>query len=310
MDMKRNKLIGLLSLCLLAATFASCEDWNETEAVKQKVERPEDQNPELWAEYTAALRDYKQSEHFIVYARLFNSPQPGTSEKDFMRCLPDSLDIVSLTNADNFSKYDAEDMLAMREKGTKVLYQVDYAGRSGELTDETKLGAYLDKVIAAVEKNGLDGYSFTGIPNAGDAATATAAALIVERLSAAKTEGQLLVFEGNPLFLTADALSKVDYVVLDTEATENVTDLKMQVLNATGYAGVPATKLLLAAAAGAPLYDENVEEHAAITEMAERVVSLGPLAGLGTYDIYNDYYDLDMNYKLVRNAIQTLNPSK
>ena len=300
--MKRNKLIGLLSLCLLAATFASCEDWNETEAVKQKVERR--------AEYTAALRDYKQSEHFIVYARLFNSPQPGTSEKDFMRCLPDSLDIVSLTNADNFSKYDAEDMPAMREKGTKVLYQVDYAGRSGELTDETKLGAYLDKVIAAVEKNGLDGYSFTGIPNAGDAATATAAALIVERLSAAKTEGQLLVFEGNPLFLTEDALSKVDYVVLDTEATENVTDLKMQVLNATGYAGVPATKLLLAAAAGAPLYDENVEEHAAITEMAERVVSLGPLAGLGTYDIYNDYYDLDMNYKLVRNAIQTLNPSK
>ena len=264
----------------------------------------------MWAEYTAALRDYKQSEHFIVYARLFNSPQPGTSEKDFMRCLPDSLDIVSLTNADNFSKYDAEDMPAMREKGTKVLYQVDYAGRSGELTDETKLGAYLDKVIAAVEKNGLDGYSFTGIPNAGDAATATAAALIVERLSAAKTEGQLLVFEGNPLFLTEDALSKVDYVVLDTKATENVTDLKMQVLNATGYAGVPATKLLLAAAAGAPLYDENVEEHAAITEMAERVVSLGPLAGLGTYDIYNDYYDLDMNYKLVRNAIQTLNPSK
>lgn len=216
MDMKRNKLIGLLSLCLLAATFASCEDWNETEAVKQKVERPEDQNPELWAEYTAALRDYKQSEHFIVYARLFNSPQPGTSEKDFMRCLPDSLDIVSLTNADNFSKYDAEDMPAMREKGTKVLYQVDYAGRSGELTDETKLGAYLDKVIAAVKKNGLDGYSFTGIPNAGDAATATAATLIVERLSAAKTEGQLLVFEGNPLFLTEDALSKVDYVVLDT----------------------------------------------------------------------------------------------
>ena len=138
MDMKRNKLIGLLSLCLLAATFASCEDWNETEAVKQKVERPEDQNPELWAEYTAALRDYKQSEHFIVYARLFNSPQPGTSEKDFMRCLPDSLDIVSLTNADNFSKYDAEDMPAMREKGTKVLYQVDYAGLAGnaEITEK------------------------------------------------------------------------------------------------------------------------------------------------------------------------------
>ena len=116
--MKRNKLIGLLSLCLLAATFASCEDWNETEAVKQKVERPEDQNPELWAEYTAALRDYKQSEHFIVYARLFNSPQPGTSEKDFMRCLPDSLDIVSLTNAITAPKlYLPDKILLARQDG-------------------------------------------------------------------------------------------------------------------------------------------------------------------------------------------------
>lgn len=49
---------------------------------------------------------------------------------------------------------------------------------------------------------------------------------------------------------------------------------------------------------------------AAITEMADAGCIARPLAGLGTYDIYNDYYDLDMNYKLVRNAIQTLNPSK
>ena len=52
------------------------------------------------------------------------------------------------------------------------------------------------------------------------------------------------------------------------------------------------------------------EEYAAITEIANRVVSLGPLCGLAAYDIHNDYYDLDMNYKIIRNAIQTLNPSK
>ena len=38
-----------------------------------------------WAEYTAALRAYKQSEHFIVYARLHNSPEKASSEQDFMR---------------------------------------------------------------------------------------------------------------------------------------------------------------------------------------------------------------------------------
>lgn len=310
--MRQNKIIGFLSFVLLTATclLASCSDWTQTENIGGKVDRPQDQDPELWAKYTAALRLYKQGEHFITYARLHNSPEPATSEKDFMRCLPDSLDIVSLTNADNFSKFDAEDISEMHKKGTKVLYQVDYATRSAELNDEQKLGAYLDRVIAAVATHRMDGYSFTGIPLAGNPAAEAAAELIVDRLAAAKTDEQLLVFEGNPLFLTASGREKVDYVVLDTDHTENVTDLKMQVLSATGYAAIPSEKLLLAAAADAPLYDEDVEEHPAITEMAKRVVSLGPLAGLACFNIGNDYYDVDGNYKLIRNAIQTLNPSK
>lgn len=222
-----------------------------------------------------------------------------------MRCLPDSLDIVSLTNADNFSRFDAEDMVTMHEKGTRVLYQVDYAARKAEFADAAALKTYLDGVIAAVAVNGLDGYSFTADP-----LDAVATATIVATLSAAKTDGQLLVYEGNPLFVAEADRAKLDYVVLDTEATTDITTLKLQVANATGYAGIAPERLLLAAAAGAPLYDEEVVEHAAITEMAERVVSLGPLAGLAAYDIDNDYYDVDRNYPLLSDAIQLLNPSK
>ncbi|MFR7649639.1 MAG: glycoside hydrolase family 18, partial [Alistipes sp.] len=128
-------MIRFLAFCAAVATFAACNDWTEMETVDSKVEKPWEQDPALWAEYTAALRAYKQSEHFIVYARLHNSPEKASSEQDFMRCLPDSLDIVTLTNADNFSKFDAEDMDVMREKGTKVLYQVDYAARAEEFAD-------------------------------------------------------------------------------------------------------------------------------------------------------------------------------
>lgn len=310
--MKHSNIIKLLCLSLLSLScvLVSCDDWTETEGIDKKVERPSDQNPELWAQYTAALREYKKSDHFLTYARLHNSPEVATSEKDFMRCLPDSLDIVSLTNADNFSTHDLEDLYVMREKGTRVLYQVDYAGRAAELADAQKLAAYLDRVISAVKGTRLDGYSFTGIPRSGDATTVAAAALIVEKLSAAKQEGQLLVFEGNPLFVAAGDRAKVDYFVLDTEATTNVTELKMQVRSATGYAAVPEEKLLLAAAAGSPLAVEDQTEMAAITEMTARVVSLGPLAGLGLYNIGDDYYDAKLNYPLMRNAIQTLNPSK
>ena len=148
--MKPNRTIRFLAFCAAVATFAACNDWTEMETVDSKVEKPWEQDPALWAEYTAALRAYKQSEHFIVYARLHNSPEKASSEQDFMRCLPDSLDIVTLTNADNFSKFDAEDMDVMREKGTKVLYQVDYAARAEEFADMQALDAYLDQVVAAV----------------------------------------------------------------------------------------------------------------------------------------------------------------
>lgn len=284
---------------------ASCSDWTETEAIENTVYKPWEQDPALWADYTAALRAYKQSEHYLSYARLYNSPAQAASEQDFMRCLPDSLDIVTLTNADNFSAYDAEDMAVMREKGTRVLYQVDYAGRKAEFADAAALKTYLDGVIAAVAAHGLDGYSFTADP-----LDAAATASIVATLSAAKTEGQLLVFEGNPLSVAAADREKLDYVVLDTEKAENATDVRLQVLNATGYAGIPANRLLLAAEIDAPLQDADRTEYAAVELMARCVVEFGPLAGFAAYNIAGDYYHADRNYSTIREAIQTLNPSK
>ena len=264
---------------------ASCSDWTEMETIDNTVLKPWEQDPALWADYTAALRDYKASEHYLSYARLHNSPEKASSEQDFMRCLPDSLDIVSLTNADNFSAYDAEDMSVMREKGTRVLYQVDYAARKAEFSTEAALKTYLDGVIAAVRTNGLDGYSFTTDP-----LDAAATATIVATLSAAKTDGQLLVFEGNPLSVAEADRAKLDFVVLDTETAENTTDVRLQVLNATGYAGIPAGKLLLAAEIDAPLQDAARTEYAAVERMAQCVVEYGPLAGLAAYNIAGDSY--------------------
>ena len=284
---------------------ASCSDWTEMETIDNTVLKPWEQDPALWADYTAALRAYKQSEHYLSYARLHNSPEKASSEQDFMRCLPDSLDIVSLTNADNFSAYDAEDMSVMREKGTKVLYQVDYAARKAEFSGEAALKTYLDGVIAAVRTNGLDGYSFTADP-----LDAAATATIVATLSAAKTDGQFLVFEGNPLSVAEADRAKLDFVVLDTEKAENTTEVQLQVLNATGYAGIAADRLLLAAEIDKPLQDADRTEYAAVERMAHCVVEFGPLAGFAAYNIAGDYYHAEMNYSTIRQAIQTLNPSK
>ena len=151
----------------------------------------------------------------------------------------------------------------------------------------------------------MDGYSFTTNPLATDAT-----ARIVEKFAAAKSEGQLLVFEGNPLSLAAADRPKVDFIALDTEKLENVQEVKLQVLNATGYAGIAPEKLLLAAEISAPLLDEDRTEFAAVDEMSRRVIEFGPLGGLAAYNISGDYYHAEMNYQTIRGAIQTLNPAK
>lgn len=303
--MKQTSIYRLILPVVVLLLGASCSDWTETENIDNTVLKPWEQDPALWADYTAALRAYKASEHYLSYARLHNSPSPAASEQDFMRCLPDSLDIVTLTNADNFSAYDAEDMAAMHEKGTKVLYQVDYAARKAEFSGEAALKTYLDGVIAAVAANGLDGYSFTTDP-----LDAAATATIVATLSAARSDGQLLVFEGNPLSVAEADRAKLDFVVLDTEKAENTTEVQLQVLNATGYAGIAPEKLLLAAEIDAPLQDADRTEYAAVELMARCVVEYGPLAGFAAYNIAGDYYHAEMNYQTIRMAIQTLNPSK
>lgn len=303
--MKQTSIYRLILPVVVLLLGASCSDWTETENIDNTVLKPWEQDPALWADYTAALRSYKASEHYLSYARLHNSPSPAASEQDFMRCLPDSLDIVTLTNADNFSAYDAEDLAAMHEKGTKVLYQVDYAARKAEFSGEATLKTYLDGVIAAVAANGLDGYSFTADP-----LDAAATATIVATLSAARSDGQLLVFEGNPLSVAEADRAKLDFVVLDTEKAENTTEVQLLVLNATGYAGIAREKLLLAAEIDAPLQDEDRTEYAAVELMARCVVEYGPLAGFAAYNIAGDYYHAEMNYQTIRTAIQTLNPSK
>ena len=304
----KMKTITFLILLVASISSTACSDWTNTEAVENKVIRPWEDGGDLWENYTAALRAYKQREHFLVIAHFDNAPAIATGEKDFMRGLPDSLDMVILTNADNFSRYDAEDMATMREKGTKVLYQIDYAGRMEEFSDAAKLGTYLDKVIASVRENGMDGYSFTGIPYEGDVARTEAAALLVQKLSA--DEQKTLIFEGDPTFVTEADRAKVDYFVLNTENTENVTDVKMQVSRALGYLTIPASKLLLAADVSAPIMNEDKVEQNAVTELTARVVSLGPLCGIAVHNTKKNYYSAERNYPLVCEAIQMLNPSK
>lgn len=302
--MKYRLLIPtLLAVC---AGFVSCSRWTETESITINTVLPWEQDPQLWEEYKAAIRDYKSRDHSLIYVRFENSPEGAVSEKGFMRCLPDSLDIVSLTNAENFSRFDAEDMEWMKSIGTRVLYQINFASDAGVLLDQTARDAAIDRAIATVQDNALDGFSLTGIPKEDGGATAAAAKAAVERLVAARSEGQLIAFEGNHAFIPHEDIQSVDLFVLATEAVENGYDLRNVVLDAADW-GVPKEKMLLAADFDGVYYDSDNAETPVLEAMADNVIIYGPMAGLALYGIESDYYHYDGDWLTLRSIISRMN---
>jgi hypothetical protein len=255
----------------------------------------------------AALREYKAADHTLVYARLDNAPEVSTSEKDFMRALPDSLDIVSLRRASALTSYDIEDMALMKRKGTKVLYYIEVA------SPFENLATVLDKAVADVAEYGFDGYAVSvKMDFSADPATQTAAASqIVSKLSATAGEGKdkALVFEGNPTFIAAADRAKFDYFVLDTQSATHVLEVETSVSYAIDYASVPAAKLILSATPSAGITAVDNSKANAIQEIARMVITAGPLAGLGVNNVGEDYYDASTNYRRTKEVIQILNPS-
>ena len=307
----------LLTCGLLLATFAlhtACSDWNEPEAVDLNINSAKEQNPELWARYIQVLRSYKQSKHFITYARFDNSTENPVNEGSYLRSLPDSMDIVTLSHSDKISDYDRRDIPLLQEKSTRILYLVDFAAQASNLADAGALNNWLDKAITAAADLNLDGFAFTGIPLYGGTDAELAAhkeksRLIVSRLSAAAGQDKLLIFEGDTAFVDAADQTKLSYIVLGTDVIDNATDLKLQVSLTLSDGSVPQDKLLLAARIGKQMNDEVDVKFDAVTLMTDYVASLGPLGGLAIYAIGDDYYHSLRNYATTRSAIQLMNPA-
>lgn len=308
-----------LMTCLLAVAIAggclltSCEDWTGPEEVDYTIKDPSELNPELWARYIESLRVYKlERPHYITYASFNNAVEPSKNEGDYLRSLPDSLDFVTLANSENITAADREDIPELQEKSTRVLYHVDYAAKMAELPDDAALGAWLDKAIATVTELKMDGFAFSGLPlyggtEAEQAARKASARLIVSKLSAT---GKSLIFEGDPSFVDAADMEKLDYVVLNTADIERAVTLKLRVANTLEmHPALSKKQLILATKMNGKLADENGKWHNVVLEMPNRVVGLGPLGGMAIYSIGEDYYQPERNYHTCRTAIQTMNPA-
>lgn len=115
-------------LATLALTMSGCSnDWTTPESLPINQPTIQTQNPELYAEYLEALRQYKKEPHTMVYGWYDNSEATPYSRAHHMTVLPDSMDIVCLQYPALIRGWQMAEMETVREeKGTRFIYDIDF----------------------------------------------------------------------------------------------------------------------------------------------------------------------------------------
>lgn len=286
------KYIVLTALALTLGATA-CSDWNEPEAREPQVNSFKERDPQGYADYTAALRRWKQTPHQISVALFDNAPEVSVSERDFLRSLPDSLDFVVMRHAARLTKYDRDDMKLVRtDFGTRVLYRLDCATAT---PDKWSAAA------AAVKTGQFDGVVI--------ASSATPDASLLDALVTAAGSGATLMFEGSPSVLTGQMVPLFSHFIIDATSAKDAYDIDMAVRLAA-LAVDPASLLLCVAPSGQITDHSGVTRNAPAGAAVAAMTASPALAGIAITDISADYYDADIIYKRTRGAIQTLNPAQ
>lgn len=323
--MKNKKLIfSCLAVLFTAGTgcmLTSCDDWTETEQVDYGITTPDGQNPELYARYAQAVRDYKQREHYMVCVR-FDNGHSGEGEKNFLRSMPDSIDAVILENTETLNQADLEDIpVLQRNFDTKILCSFNLTTLKQEAESagkelKTLLTPALDRMLATISEYGLDGasISYTGDVGLGtDAATNAAIAemrqLLLDKIAPIAKTGKIFFLESNPLFIPEANRDVFSRYILSTTSAKSASQLSLFIDEAIHYAGVPSDKLLITADPELIVNDNDGKLASQVTFFSTQVIDGGPIGGLLIRNVITDYSHSDATYQETRIAIQTLNPS-
>ena len=287
---------SIFNLCLLSVFLIlvpiGCDDWTEMEIHDSRINGFKEQNPEQYAAYTQKLRAYKATKHALVYARLDNAPEVSSSEKNFLRALPDSIDMVTMRNANRLSDYDREDMKLVRaDYGTRVLYEVSATADEGVLT----------AAVAAVRNGDFDGITVTAQSTVSEAAIA----LLDNVLGQTDC---LMVFEGKVVFIPESLRGLFDYFISGLPAEADEFDVESLLMYAASF-GI-GNRLLIAVEPGYTLTDKMRKTYSAMGWMADYLRNYSsPTAGVAVHNISADYYNTEIIYKQTRGVIQILNPA-
>ena len=165
-------------LPLAAVLFmVGCHEAVEPEAIDVNYSSFEETNPELYARYMQALREYKAGSHKAVFVTM-TVPENGaatTHRTQHFTAIPDSVDFIVVNPVPAvLCQTLVDEIRKVHEKGTRILFNIDLQTFENDWTQVLKedptlseedalayLGGRVGEQIALVDRWGYDGFIFT-----------------------------------------------------------------------------------------------------------------------------------------------------
>lgn len=341
----------VLPLAVVAVLLCqACSEAVEPESLDVKYPSFPEKNPELYAQYMQSLREYKAAPHKVVFLTLEN-PADGalpTRRNQHLTSMPDSVDFISLTNPAELHPMTVEEIRQVHEKGTRTIYNIDFAQFESEWTQRLKndpklteedalayISARTEEMLAYCDRWGFDGVSFSYAGRTLESMQEADLSVYTARQNAfldpirtwrAAHPSHLFAFRGNAAYLVEASrtiLDDCDYLIVPTTSVKTYDDLTYTVLMAISAAGVPTDRIVVTAQTTRPGDDKQVYGYLNMTdETGARLRSIRGCAdwvmlpsesfvraGLMIEDAQYDYYNLTFVYPAIREAVGIMNPS-
>ena len=333
----RNTLI--LNILLVCSVAVSCSEWTTPESLEFEKNSIQQTDPELYRQYCEAVKEYKGSDHKVMYVTFDNVEKISNGSHNIVM-LPDSVDYVQLHNPE-IAEPVLKEMNAMREKlGTRFVLRFSYneclaeyqtleptEPKAGIPTFEDFFAGQFAKVTAKVAEYGLDGFTFAftcGNPyemtssdrSALEQAQQMAFPQVAEWIGA--NADKKFFFEGYPHYILVDGVvSAAEYVILPTRSERATGDLAYRALQAVNSGKIAKdTRFLFAVETPSFIEEEYLVGQFVLGEQiplaAEWIAADASFekSGLAVWNVQRDYFDTKKIYSTVRRAIKTMNPNE
>ncbi|MBO1883868.1 endoglycosidase [Capnocytophaga sp. Marseille-Q4570] len=271
--MRKYNILSIIVVVALAVV--SCSKWTETERITYdnqdvkklvhliEAQKESDLNPHMREYYKKLREEYRTRPRVKGFGWFGNWTGKGDNPQNYLRCLPDSVDFVSLWGArGKLSEEQKTDLKFFQEvKGGKALLCWIVQDLGGPLTPVGKdrieywqnekgggnfnegVRAYANAIADTIEKYNLDGFDIDFEPaygHAGDLANVryigdikndNPMQIFIETLSGRlRPKGRMLVMDGEPYYLSNETSKLVDHYIYQAywEQSTNAVTWKIE----------------------------------------------------------------------------------